>query len=146
MNQQLLLFGVSMPLLATPEGTEQLVANDHLHGLVQTCQHAHVPLMHVTAPRFILPLPPADAGSAKGVLGVVVAALYPDRLPCGRLINHFFNAISMEPSPEELLELRLIGGLQQAAQDWQVVRLAAAAISITFAEGRLWLVTAEDHT
>jgi hypothetical protein len=145
MHQQLLLFGVSMPLLATPEGTE-LLANEHLRGLLQSCQHAHVPLMHVTATRFIQPRPPDDASSAKGVLGVVVAALYPDRLPCGRLINQLFNAISVEPSPEELLELRLIGGLQQALPDWQVVRLAAAAISLNLDEGRLWLVTSEDYT
>lgn len=134
-----------MPLLATPEGTE-LLANEHLRGLLHSCQHAHVPLIHVTAPRFIQPLPPDDASSAKGVLGVVVAALYPDRLPRGRLINQLFKPISMEPSPEELLELRLIGGLQQAVQDWQVVRLAAAAISLSLDEGRLWLVTSEDHT
>jgi hypothetical protein len=146
MHQQLLLFGVSMPLLATSEGTEQLLANEHLGGLMESCQHAHVPLIHVTAPRLIRPLPPDDVGSAKGVLGVVIAALYPDKLPCGRLINQLFNPISTDPSPEELLELRLIGGLQQAMQDWQVVRLAAAGISLSLDEGRLWLVTAEDHT
>lgn len=139
MSNQFLLFGVANPHRAHADGAHPATRDAPLRRLCHHCRQSHLPLAWLRAARLLLPAPPLETAAPVALLGIVIAARDPDRLPFGHLVHPLFAPICAAPPLDDVLDLRLIGGLPQALIDWEIVRLTAGTIPLALGPGQLWL-------
>jgi hypothetical protein len=134
MNQRF-VFGVADPTSHRPANGLGLSTGDDLALLCEDWRDKHVALEVMT---WIDLLELGGSRPREGtVLGIVIAAT--DAEAWKTHVNSM-DALSNPPMLGEVLELRLMGGIQQAVADWELVRLSARLIDLNFPAGRLWLL------
>lgn len=132
---QRLVFGVADPTIQRLTNSLGLSTADDLALLCEDWRDKHVALE-------VLPwIDLLELGGSRPregtVLGIVIAAT--DAEAWKPRVNSM-DTLSAPPMLGELLELRLMGGIQQAMTDWELVRLSARLLDLDLPAGRLWLL------
>jgi hypothetical protein len=130
---QLLAYGVSDPM--RHQHTDAIGTTNALALLCEDWRDKYVPLE-------VLPwhdlMEPGGSRPREGtVLAIVIASTDAETL---RRRVKTLDALSDPPTLDEVLELRLTGGIQQAMADWELVRLSARLLGLDLPAGRLWLL------
>lgn len=128
---QCLVFGIADPFRSMiPGATTQAEA---LACFAEDWQSRHLQLQLLPWSDLI-----GDGAAREGtVLGIIIAATNPVDFGPGVVA---MDPISQPPAMEELLDLRLVGGIQQATVDWELVRLTARLLNLELPNGHLFVL------